>query len=42
MEAEAEARVTEKAYAKKIEAEEAAADIIPKAEVERAKRERRG
>ena len=40
MEAEAEARVTEKAYAAKRAAEEAAAEIIAYAEVERSKRER--
>ena len=40
MEAKAEARVTEKTYAAKRAAEEAATEIIAKAEAERAKRER--
>ena len=40
MEAEAEARVTEKAYAAKRAAEEATAEIRSRAEAERAKRER--
>ena len=40
MEVEAEAIVTEKAYAAKISAEEAATEIIVKVEYEIAKRER--
>ena len=40
MEAKAEARVIEKAYVAKRAAEEAAAEIISKAEAERTNRER--
>ena len=41
MEAEADARVTEKDYAAKRSVEETASDMISKAEAERSKRERK-